>query len=507
MSPDVNSSERRQELDRLVTRAARVLLRGRLVDEIRHAAAAALLWTFVGPLLLFFVAQALHRQVSVWMLSSAALLGPVSYVLGRILRTLLRYRPARHTALALFDARLATHDRLVAADEFLHDTAASDGFKQAAVMDAESYIRTALGVTLAPRATTRWYIEPVSVLGVLAAMMITALFFYRTHAPRLGTLRHDAPASLSGAEHADIEKLRQHEVAPRRVADAREREQENEAEQNPSEPQAQSASQRPDGEARAAQGQSASSSPAAAQSKNSASSSAGEPAAEKSSAPPKPQDTPAEAQNKSTVAQQRGERQSQENRLAMDPTSGAGSSASSAGSPSPFELPERLDKNDLAAKQDDPAAEAEEKDRQEKSNAVSTPSVPDRKAPADRNASSRPSGNSVASDANGRGGPSGLKKTRGVPSMILGIPVADRVQGMPNPGSAKVTRERAKSSVEVPAVAQAEQRLARTDPTGEVLHPRPPPWMQDVIRNYFLAAHGQSDPDAVPHALDSNQEN
>lgn len=498
MTSAVHHNTRQRDLDRLVTRAARVLLRWQFINEIRLAAASALMWLFVGPLLLLIATYFDWPALNPWMLAGSALLGPVLYVLYRLTRALCGYRPARHTALALFDAQLEARDRLVAADEFLHESDAGSGFKQAAVMDADNYVRQAFSTSLTPRAVADWHLKSISVVGVLAAMLIAAVLVFQVIPSQPGSLRHGSPSSLAGVEHIEDKKTTQHAVAPRRVADVRDRQRENEVGQGLSQPQTES-TQRPEQAARSAQGQSASTSTAAAQSANSSNSSSGQPSSQKNSTPSKPRDTVvASAQNKSTPAAQRGDRKQQENQLALEPTSGEGSSSSSASSTSPFELPERADKNDLAIKQDDPAAEAEETDEQEKSNSMNTPSVSDRKAPADRNASARPTGNSVPTDANGRGGPGGLKKTRGVPSMILGIPVADRVQGMPNPGSAKVTRERAKPSVETPAATSAEQRLARTDLTGEIPHPPLLPWMQSVIRDYFLAAHGQALPDAAP---------
>ncbi|MEJ1962751.1 MAG: hypothetical protein WDO56_14880 [Gammaproteobacteria bacterium] len=498
MTPARPNDPRLLELDRLAKRAGCVLLRWKLFSEMRRASAIALTGMFAGPLLLLIAAQVSPHPVSPWALAGSALLGPVLYVLHRVAWALWNYRPARRAGLALFDARLEASDRLLAADEFLHEADASSGFKQAAVDDAGKYIRSALGLALAPRALPDWHFKPASLPGVLAAAVIAALLSLQTYPSRPGLAHLDPPVSLTGGERPAADKTARHEVARRRVVDARDRQQQNEVEEELTQQQTQSA-QRPADDAHSAQGKTASSSPAAAKSASTASSSAGESSNEKSSTQSKPQDTAAaRANSKPTApAAKRGERKPQENRLAMEPTSGEGSASTSASSASPLELPERADKSDPVARLDDPAAEADEADREEKSSGLTTPSLPDRKAPVDRNASTRPGGNAVRADANGRGGPGGLKKTRGVPSMILGIPVADRVLGMPNPGSAKVTRERARPSVEARSASDAQQRLARADPTGEVLHPHLLPWMQNVIRDYFLAAHGQTDPDAA----------
>src|SRR5262245_58495101 len=118
-----NSTVARLELDRLAARAQRSLLRWKLSDELREAVARSALWLFVGPLLI------LGSMTAGWsalmpnpvMLVVAALLGPVLYVLGRMLLVLVRYRPRRHEGLALFDTQLDTREKLVTADEFLSE--------------------------------------------------------------------------------------------------------------------------------------------------------------------------------------------------------------------------------------------------------------------------------------------------------------------------------------------------------------------------------------------------
>ena len=47
-------------------------------------------------------------------------------------------------------------------------------------------------------------------------------------------------------------------------------------------------------------------------------------------------------------------------------------------------------------------------------------------------------GNRPSPDANGRGGPSQAKKSRGTASLILGVPIPDHIKGQPNPGKTKI---------------------------------------------------------------------
>jgi hypothetical protein len=76
--------------------------------------------------------------------------------------------------------------------------------------------------------------------------------------------------------------------------------------------------------------------------------------------------------------------------------------------------------------------------------------------------------------------------------MILGVPIADRVQGRPSPGRSKVTQENAKPTAESHPALTAEERLARVDAAGHVEHQLLLPWMQNLIRNYFTSVHEQA---------------
>ena len=64
-------------------------------------------------------------------------------------------------------------------------------------------------------------------------------------------------------------------------------------------------------------------------------------------------------------------------------------------------------------------------------------------------------GNEPNPDANGRGGPSEQKKSRGVASLVLGVPIPDHVKGPPNPGRTKITQERVQ-----PRAVNRERRVA-----------------------------------------------
>jgi hypothetical protein len=90
-----------------------------------------------------------------------------------------------------------------------------------------------------------------------------------------------------------------------------------------------------------------------------------------------------------------------------------------------------------------------------------------------------------------RGGKSGLKKSRGVASMILGVPIPDRIKGIPNKGRSKMVQEKTNPKQEGAEVVDAEQRLARNAELGEIETPEVSPWLQTIIKDYFLTIRQQ----------------
>jgi len=96
-------------------------------------------------------------------------------------------------------------------------------------------------------------------------------------------------------------------------------------------------------------------------------------------------------------------------------------------------------------------------------------------------------GNAKNPDANGRGGASEMKKSRGVASLVLGVPLPDHVKGRPNPGKTKVTQERVEPQPESTASADAAHRKPRATTTGHLTRPELLPWMRDLVRAYYEA--------------------
>ncbi|MEC8493875.1 MAG: hypothetical protein VXZ39_03060, partial [Planctomycetota bacterium] len=114
------------------------------------------------------------------------------------------------------------------------------------------------------------------------------------------------------------------------------------------------------------------------------------------------------------------------------------------------------------------------------------PSLRDRRPPVSRDLQIG-FGNRPNPDANGRGGPSEQKKSRGVASLVLGVPIPDRIKGRPGPGPTKITQERIEPEAEDAAAVTAGARAPRS---GELERPgalRLDPSLRAMVRDYFLA--------------------
>ena len=246
-------------------------------------------------------------------------------------------------------------------------------------------------------------------------------------------------------------------------------------------------------------GQPASGGGAMASVSNSGNQSAGQASSQRGKPPEKKPETPQpeEPEEKEAAAAKPKPRQKKDSgQLAMDSNSGQGESTSSSSNLNPFEAPEQQDKpgQDPKADVDDDAGQDE--DEQEKSTGVNKP-MDKTKAPAvDRNLSTQPP--QGGEPGNGRGGPSEIKKTRGVPTMILGLPVPDRVPGTPSPGRSKVTQEYTRPKEESHPTVAAQSHDPRTGPIGHIEQPDLLPWRRALVEQYFMSVHQRADDVAAP---------
>ncbi|MCA8979061.1 MAG: hypothetical protein H6831_14155 [Planctomycetes bacterium] len=166
-------------------------------------------------------------------------------------------------------------------------------------------------------------------------------------------------------------------------------------------------------------------------------------------------------------------------------TAGRGSGSGSTKNPATSDW---TSKDHVEAQPDDDQGEDADVDDEESDSEARggvQPSLRDRRPPVNRDlqigfASGRPD-----PDANGRGGPSPQKKSRGVASLVLGVPIPDHIKGRANPGRTKVTQERVEPEAEDSTPAVAESRRARETSAGTIERHELTPWMRELVRKYF----------------------
>ena len=413
-----------------------------------------------------------------------AVIAPFVIVAVYAIVVILREQTDRRVCLALFDKVLNLKGRLQAADEFLSRGPATP-FEHAAVEDAAPFARHALerelpGVrtptpVLRPR---RWPLGAVSLLVLAAAILLDGLPSFDA-APAV-VLPDELPTELLALAETPLEETTEPPVpkeSSRRSLDG----QRLAASSEPgSEPERAARSQTGTGDTRSSSAKSSTSVSLARQAGKAAAGASGEGSSKKQT--PREQPTKPRRENPSRPEEAKEEQPETSKGVSGGTGRSSGSRTSSSDQP-PADDKARNDEAEGDATDD---AE-EEEDEEQKGASTSKPMLNKRKAAVDRSLS--PSGLSDRENDqnNGRGGPGGLKKTRGVAAMLLGVPMPDHLRGKSNPGRIKVERERADPEPKTSLAADATDRGMRRESIGYLPHLALAPWMQDTVRDYFLA--------------------
>jgi len=487
----MDSAGLRGRLNTLAHQAQRHISGWQRARDLRRGVRRAFVWAPVGPALAggYQLVRVLGGGGGVswawWVWALLLVAGPVVALALWLVRAARQRSLTRRQCLGAFDLQLGTHDRLVTADEFLaaadHSTSA---FHLAAIEDAASHIDAAEQTTLAARLLPAWSLSRRAGLALVAALvLLLANLWVATRLAPTDATATLADAALSQSAASPVSLLQQWlgraPAAPR-------------PQRPPSTmPEAASATDtQPDSTPRTnqtaqdAEGGSQSGGQSRSRSTSQAMSSAGSPSNQQNPSQPLEDDPPQDQQAPSKTPpkppdNRKGEPQS------SSATSGQGQSRSSSVDRSAIPAVDQPDR--AGANKDDGKDEEGEEDEveEEKTSGAERPSLRRNKPPVDRNLSPRPAGDEPNPNANGRSGPGGRKKTRGVPAMILGVPTPDRIQGMTHPGRSKVTQENATPREEPQAAVNAEARPPRQSPVGHIEHPRLLPWMQSLVEKYF----------------------
>ena len=421
-----------------------------------------------------------------------ALVAPFIIVAVYAIVVILREQTDRRVCLALFDKVLNLKGRLQAADEFLSRGPATP-FEHAAVEDAAPFARQALergelpGVrtptpVLRPR---RWPLGAVSLLVLVAAILLDGLPSF--DATPAVVLPDELPTELLALADTPLQETTEPPVpkeSSRRSLDGQRLAASGEP-GSEAEPERAARSQTGTGDTRSSSAKSSTSVSLARQAGKAAAGASGEGSSKKQT--PREQPTKPRRENPSRPEEAKEEQPETSKGVSGGTGRSSGSRTSSSDQP-PADDKARNDEAEGDATDD---AE-EEEDEEQKGASTSKPMLNKRKAAVDRSLS--PSGLSDRENdqANGRGGPGGLKKTRGVAAMLLGVPMPDHLRGKSNPGRIKVERERADPEPKTSLAADATDRGSRRESIGYLPHLALAPWMQDTVRDYFLAERARA---------------
>tara|TARA_R110002096_G_scaffold169955_2_gene341918 strand:+ start:6002 stop:7492 length:1491 start_codon:yes stop_codon:yes gene_type:complete len=394
-------------------------------------------------------------------------------------------------ALAVLDRRLNLEGRMAAAHAFLAEPERTP-FMEAALDDAAERTRAALAGELVMPAP----VFPGRLLGALPASVLL-IFLSAWLGGFVGDVTEPGnvvggDVTVANATPSDREgsNITRPDAPPRETTDGESRNANPDQQRGEQREASKDRSGVENDEAKKSSGKSEKGRSAQAQGQSNSSASQGNPSDQTQT----PQDEPKTSKPKKNQKPKDPKKEDGKRKRVPPKESGAASSgASSKGSgrnPAVSEWKSRdqvASPNDQEMEQDDDADDEEED--QENRGGVQ-PNLRDRKPPVNRDLQIG-FGNGKNPDANGRGGPSAMKKSRGVAALVLGVPIPDMIKGKPGPGRTKVTQERIEPKAEEAPLADAGGRDRGPATEGRMSQLDLEPWMRDLVRTYFLTLRSE----------------
>lgn len=506
----VHSAQLLPGLDELVVRSTRHLRKWLVSKAFRCAVETALMGLLLMSFLLLLAqigARFIDDQVwspGLWHSIVAMVLPPILYFSGRMALTYFSGSVERPVALALYDRQLGLKDRLVTADQFLQ-LDDRDAFTQAAIDDAVPFIDKAMAIDLDPVALLRPRVRNAYWLYLPAALTVLLLSFWVGSLPnsvggsgdQLAALEAGVAPTETAANVSDA--LLVAATPPRPDRSPRD-----------TEVPAQQSSELPSGVpgTSGAAGDSNTELRPGPRSESGSSGSTGSAAGRASS-----QASPNEENQKSPASEKEN---STINKDSPD-LAGSDQDENSPGVASAMPGDSAADQSDIAAAASDSDADddndrergeaspgnntGDENERSDDRNSDSESesdgdSQPDNRRRGDGRSNtsltSQPEAVSLSGDPESSGGSRAQKKSRGVMSMILGVPLPDKIAGTPDAGQVKILQEETELKEENPTAVAAQDRRNRAAPIGHLEHPSLSLSMQDLVQNYFLSIRKQS---------------
>jgi len=474
----------KQVLDAIAARAREQLRRERVGEVYAEALQKGMPLLPAGAVLAFLV-RATGSQLDALATIGLAVFPYLYYVALQSGEALFVTRVARGVALGRVDRELDLHDRLRTADEFLAVDSRT-GFMEAAIIDAGPHLAAAQTVELADRGKRPDHRGPLGgPLAPTAAFLILLAALMTTPAVDASSADSGQTAAQLPAETARRSDPRS---VPKRVHPPR-TEEASQAEPPGGAAQQKESTQESGTRDKTKRGSSSTGRTARTGGTGSQAQSAdatGAPSAAGRASSQKLKQKPKESRSKKKKKKPKSKAAAPRAPPRRDSGATSGSARSSGSSKNPTASDWKT-RDTPPDQREEPEADDEEVDDEsedQESRGGVQPNLRSRKPPANRDLGIG-FGNRASRRANGRGGASPRKKSRGTASLVLGVPVPDHIKGQPNPGMTKVTRERGEPERESADSVKAGARKKRSSPAGTVPRAELSPWLKELLRRYF----------------------
>ncbi len=421
------------------------------------------------------------RALALWQVLLAMALGAVVLVLGRLWAAR-QQTPERAELLGQYDRASNADGRLLAADDFLR-VDATGPFVLAALDDANDALARAQSVRLSDDVEAK--APGVRSYIALALALVLAVWFSSPLTPvdeevALGGVPQDLEA-LDVPEREPVEDVAAVEDPP--IPEMRPETNERDSKRGERADSASAVAPVSD-EVKDSKGRTKSGQSSAASSASGASASRGTPSNQTQESRETEQKAKPGKKTKKEVEEPEPDDTKKEEG-ASGATAGRGSGSGSTKNPSTTDWSSKDHVESQEEEDEGEDADVEDEDSDSDARGGVQPSLRDRRPPVNRDLQIGFGAGRPNPDANGRGGPSPQKKSRGVASLVLGVPIPDHVKGRANPGRTKVTQERVEPESEDAGLDTASARRARESTIGDIQRHELTPWMRELVSNYF----------------------
>ncbi|MFT5409008.1 MAG: hypothetical protein ACI8XO_004861 [Verrucomicrobiales bacterium] len=492
-------------LDALSQEGGRWLWKTRLRDGLRVRLPMAITLLLAVPLLAVLVTAAGWMTGQPWKfplgVGLVLWLVPSVIYLSCSLMPLWEIRPTRRESLAVFDEQLGLKDRLQTADEFLA-VAEPSPFMEAAIGDTQVAIEQTRHRPLEWKWGEPWGELKRLSLVVAAALLVGIAWIFLPAAKRTLTEAPDAPeiVQAAGENQPEVPAKIEAETSSANLTEVSPPDEKSgeppvaktpkvaKGEPTPSEKVDAEATELT-GREKISLGESEGSQNSQSASAGRSSRSTGSPGSQApSSTPDKKPLTPKKKKDKEAKESKDSKKEDKDKDEKSGSTAGRGSSSGSSRNPASTDWSSKDRTEETETEEFEQEEEVDDEDSESEARGGLQPSLRDRRPPVNRDLSLGFGMAEPNPDANGRGGPGQRKKSRGVASLVLGVPVPDHVKGQPNPGRVKINQERVQPQREESPNAEAEDRGQRSAPAGRIPERILDATTRRVVREFFLKA-------------------